>query len=99
MCHYIFVFFAAAAVAHLMPKQSHYTIQGIGLPNSVIDWSPQYSDIYGMIFFHAIGNSTLKFGNTEIKVEREAFFHTHGHMPEMSCESETVCKVVAHLIV
>ena len=97
MCHYVFLFFAAAAIAHLLPKQSHYTFQGVGQPNSVMAWSPNYS-VSGMFFFHAVGNFTLRFDNTEIKVENNAFFHTHGYMPEMLCVSD-MCKVVAHLIV
>ena len=99
MCHYIFVFFAAAAFAHLLPKQSHYTIRGIGHPGTQIAWSPQYSDIYGMVFFHGVGNFTVRFDTTEVIVEDNAFFYTYGNVPDMYCETQTVCKVVAHLIV
>lgn len=98
MCHYIFVFLVAAMVAHLVPKQSKYVFQGVGTPNSLIEWSPQYNELHGMIFFHAIGNFSVKFDSTQIKVEDNAFFHTYGYMPYMHCESDSVCKVVAHLI-
>ena len=98
MCQYIFVFFVAAAIAHLIPKQSQYAFHGIGMNNSYIEWSPSYKELHGMFFFHAIGNSTLSFDNTVIKVSDVRFFHAYGHMPDIFCESAKRCKVVAHLI-
>jgi len=98
MCHYVFVFLVAAMVAHLVPKQSQYAFHGIGENNSYIEWSPSYKELHGMFFFQAIGNSTLSFDDTIVKVSDVSFFHTYGHMPNILCESNTRCKVVAHLI-
>jgi hypothetical protein len=98
MCKHIFLILAAALVAHLMPKQSVYTLQGVARPNSTVEWSPNYSDLNGMIFFQAFGNSILKYENTIVQVDGQAFFHSRGHMPDIYCESDKVCKVVAHLI-
>ena len=99
MCQYILVFFVAAVVAHLIPKQSHYTFQGVGLHDNYIQWVPNYKDLHGMIWFHAFGNCTLSFDNVKVEVSNVRFFHAYGYMPNMYCESETgVCKVVAHLI-
>ena len=99
MCKHIFLILAAALVAHLVPKQSIYTIQGIARPNSTMEWSPNYRDLNGMIFFQSIGKYTLKYDNTEIRVDGHTFFHTRGHIPDMYCASEkSICKVVAHLM-
>ncbi len=99
MCHYVFVFLVAAAVAHLIPKQSHYTFQGVGVNGKYIQWVPNYKDLHGMIWFHAFGNCTLSFDNINVEVSNVRFFHAYGHMPDMLCESESgACKVVAHLI-
>jgi hypothetical protein len=98
MCKHIFLILAAAVVAHLMPKQTLYTFQGVALANSTVEWSPAYRDLNGMFFFQALGKHTLMYDNTRIHVDGHAFFHTRGPMPEMYCESEEVCKVVAHLI-
>jgi len=98
MCVHILLILGAALVAHLMPKQSVYTLQGVGSANSTMEWSPSYSDLNGMIFFQAFGNYTLKYENLAIRVDGHTFFHYRGHMPDMFCESESPCKVVAHLI-
>ena len=98
MCRHILLILAAALVAHLVPKQSVYTLQGVARPNNTVEWSPNYSDLTGMIFFQAIGNYTLKYENTVVDVSGHTFFHTRGHVPDMYCESDEVCKVVAHLI-
>ena len=98
MCKHIFVILTAALVAHLLPKQTLYIFQGVGLPNSKVEWTPHYRDLDGMIFFHAIGNFTVRYDNTRVQVTDNGFFHTSGRMPEMHCESESVCKVVARLI-
>lgn len=98
MCKHIFVILTAALVAHLLPKQSLYVFQGVGLPNSKVEWTPNYRDLHGMIFFHAIGNFTVGYNSHRVRVTNNAFFHTSGRMPDMHCESETVCKVVARLI-
>ena len=98
MCKHIFLILAAALVAHLMPKQSMYTFQGVGRPNSTIEWSPSYKDLNGMIFFQAFGKANLKYDNTVVYVDGQAFFHTRGHLPDIFCESDEVCKAVAHLI-
>ena len=97
MCRHILLILAAALVAHLMPKQSVYTLQGVARANSTMEWSPNYS-LHGMIFFQAIGNYTLKYDDTIVVVNGHTFFHTRGHMPDIYCESDEVCKVVAHLI-
>ena len=96
MCHYIFVFLVAAMVAHLIPKRSQYAFHGVG-GNSYIEWSPSYKELHGMFFFQAIGNSTLRFDDTVVKVTDVSFFHAYGHMPDIFCETKK-CKVVAHLI-
>ena len=98
MCHYVFVFLVAAMIAHLIPKQSHYTFQGVGKNNDYVQWAPSYKDLHGMILLHAFGNFTLSFDNTKVEVVGDRFFHAYGHMPNILCESEAVCKVVAHLI-
>ena len=98
MCRHILLILAAALVAHLMPKQSMYTFQGVAKANSTLEWTPKYKDISGMIFFQAIGNYTLKYDNTEILVNGHTFFHSRGTIPDIHCDSEEVCKVVAHLI-
>jgi hypothetical protein len=89
---------AAALVAHMLPKQSVYTLQGVAQANSTVEWSPNYSDLDGLIFFQAIGSYRLKYDNTVVDVSGHTFFHTRGRMPEMYCESDELCKVVAHLI-
>ena len=98
MCRHVFLILAAALVAHLVPKQSVYTLQGVASANSTVEWSPNYSDLEGLIFFQAVGSYRLKYDNTVVDVEGHTFFHTRGRMPEIYCESEDVCKVVAHLI-
>ena len=93
------MFLVAAVVAHLLPKQSHYTFQGVGVNNNYIQWAPNYKDIHGMIWFHAFGNCTLSFDQIKVEVSNVRFFHAYGPMPKMYCESESgACKVVAHLI-
>lgn len=98
MCKHILLILAAALAAHLMPKQSTYTFQGVARPNSTMVWTPNYRDLNGMIFFQAFGNSTLKYDNTVVDVKGQAFFHSQGHLPDIFCESDEVCKAVAHLI-
>ena len=98
MCKHILLILTAALVAHLMPKQSVYTLQGVANANSTVEWSPNYSDLTGMIFFQAIGNYRIKYDNPVVDVSGHTFFHARGHIPEMYCESDEVCKVVAHLI-
>jgi len=99
MCKHILLIMAAAFVAHLMPKQSVYSLQGIARTNSTVQWSPNYKDLNGMYFFQAIGNHTLSFDSTVIQVDGHTFFHLRGAMPNMHCETEEkVCKVIAHLI-
>ena len=98
MCKHILLILTAALVAHLVPKQSVYTLQGVAQPNSTMEWSPNYRDLSGMIFFQAVGNYRLKYENTVVDVAGHTFFHTRGSMPDVYCESESLCKAVAHLI-
>lgn len=99
MCKHILLILAAAVVAHFLPKQTVYTLQGVAHANKTIEWFPNYKDMTGMFFFEARGNHTLTYNNNKIIVAGHAFFHTRGHMPVIHCQTEqSVCKVVAHLI-
>lgn len=98
MCKHVFLILAAAFVAHLIPKQSVYTLQGVARANSTMEWSPNYRDLSGLMLFQAIGKYKLKYDDTVVDVNGHTFFHAAGHVPDMYCESDSVCKVVAHLI-
>ncbi len=98
MCKHILIIVCAAFVAHLLPKRSHYTFQGVAQPNSTMQWSTHYSDLQGMVFVHVMGNGTIKYANIEKRVSDHFFFHLYGNVPDIYCEADTLCKAVAHLI-
>ena len=98
MCRYIFVVLVAAVVAHLMPKSSHYTFQGVALSNSTVQWTPRYDfQFEGMVFIHAMGNGTMQFRKRSIKVDGDLFFHARGELPDIRYVGDGPLKVIAHL--
>lgn len=98
MCKHVLLILAAALAAHLIPKSSHYIFQGVCANNGTFQWTPHYKDLQGMFFIQAFGNGSLEFGHTVIEMQGTFFFHTYGPMPDIRCQSESVCKAVAHLI-
>ena len=53
-------------------QKSVYTLQGVASANSTLEWSPNYSDLTGMIF-PSVGNYRIKYDNTVVDVSGHTF--------------------------